>query len=192
MTRRTRSAFPIFFAAFAALFLVPLAAQAQAAAPGVLDAAQAGKLLPASVYFDGQTATTQLRNSAGVRFADGRLVLAVLVDSSGYSGAVQQKYQGYLLTEVPLDFGGHRLPAGAYGMGVVQAPRQHLPPADSVSSTNGQLYIMDIGNHDLFHFTAMQDTGMHRPVPLQILAGATPGTYRLCLGRDCVSFRQAP
>ncbi len=162
-------------AALAALFLLPWAANAQSTAPGILGAAQAGKLLPSSVYFAGQNATTQLRNSAGVRFTDGQLALAVLVDSSGYSGAVAQKYQGYLLTGVPLDFGGHRLMAGAYGMGVV----------------HGQLYVMDLGNHNLFHTTATHDAQMHRPVPLQMLSGATPGTYRLCLGRECVSFDRA-
>ncbi len=175
MFRRIRSNDPIRIAACAALLLLPLGLGAQAAAPGILDAAQAGKLLPASVYFADQSAPTQLRNSAGVRFADGQLTLAVLVDSSGYSGAVAQKYQGYLLTGVALDFGGHRLPAGAYGMGVV----------------HGQLYIMDIGNHDLLHTVAIRDAKMHRPMPLQILSGATPGAYRLCFGRECVQFRRA-
>jgi hypothetical protein len=175
MLRRIRSTSAAQAAVFAALFLLPWAATAQSPAPGVLGAAQAGKLLPSAVYFCGQSATTQLRNSAGVRFADGQLALAVLVDSSGYSGAVAQKYQGYLLTGAPLDFGGHRLPPGAYGMGIVQ----------------GRLYVMDIGNHNLIQATAGHDAQMHRPVPLQILAGATPGTYRICLGRECVSFHRA-
>lgn len=159
--------------AVAAALAFPLIAVAQTA--GVLDAQQAGKLLPSSVYFDGQTASTQLRNATGVRFSDGQLALGVLVDSSGYSGAVAQKYQGYLLTQVPLDFGGHRLPAGAYGMGVV----------------HGELTIMDIGNHDLLRTAATHDAAMHRPVPLQIVAGTTPDTFRLCFGRECIQFRRA-
>lgn len=159
--------------AAAAALALPLFAAAQAA--GVLDAQQAGKLLPPAVYFDGQSASTQLRNATGVRFADGQLALAVLVDSSGYSGAVAQKYQGYLLAQVPLDFGGHRLPAGAYGMGIV----------------HGELHIMDIGDHDLLRTAATHDAAMHRPVPLQIVAGTTPDTYRLCFGRECILFRRA-
>lgn len=175
MIRRIRWTSPTQAAAFAALFLLPWAATAQTAAPGILGAAQAGKLLPSSVYFAGQNATTQLRNSAGVRFADGQLTLAVLVDSSGYSTSVKQRYQGYLLTGAPIDFGGHRVPAGAYGMGIVQ----------------GRLYVMDIGNHNLIQATATHDAQMHRPVPLQIVAGGTPGTYRLCFGRECVNFHRA-
>lgn len=176
MFRRFHTAASVAMAALLALFLLPLPTPAQTAASGILDATQAGKLLPASVYFDGQSATTQLRNSTGVRFADGQLALAVLVDSSGYSGAVAQKYQGYLLTQVPLELGGHRLPAGAYGMGVV----------------HGELFVMDIGNHDVLRAAATHDQQMHRPVPLKIRPGATPDTYRLCFGRECVPFRRAP
>ena len=175
MIRRIFDVRPVHLATLAALVVLAGTSSAQAPAPGILNAAQASKLLPASVYFDGQTASTQLRNSAGVRFADGQLMLAVLVDSSGYSSSVAQKYQGYLSTGVPLNLGGQQLGPGAYGMGVVQ----------------GRLYVMDIGNHALFAAPATHDATLHRPVPLQILAGAQAGTYRLCLGRECIEFHQA-
>ncbi len=67
----------------------------------ILTVAETGKLLPASVYFKGQSATTQIRNSGGVKFADGMYVLATLVDTSGYSSDISQKYQAYFITEVP-------------------------------------------------------------------------------------------
>src|SRR3981081_415159 len=62
------------------------------------------KLLPETVFFRGQVAPTQLRNSGGVRFADDLYMLVALVDNSGYSTSVREKYQAYLLTEAPLDF----------------------------------------------------------------------------------------
>lgn len=177
MIRTIRKSFPIHLMVLSALLALPLAAAAQSgksAAPGVLNAAQAGKMLPHSVFFAGQTAPTQLRNAAGVRFAGGDLMLAVLVDSSGYSGGVAQKYQAYLLTEVALEIGGQTLQPGAYGMGVV----------------NGKLLVMDIGSHQVLQAAAMHDAKMHRPVPLQVVSG-NGGTYRLCFGRECVEFRQA-
>lgn len=175
--RRNLRTLPIHLAVLSALLALPLAAAAQAtmsAPAGVLDAAQAGKLLPHSVFFAGQSAPTQLRNAAGVRFAAGNLMLAVLVDSSGYSGGVAQKYQAYLLTEVPLEIGGHTLPPGAYGAGVVQ----------------DRFEVMDIGNHTVLRAAANHDAKMHRPVPLQVVAGMH-GAYRLCFGRECVEFRLA-
>jgi hypothetical protein len=159
--------------ALAALLALPVAAAAQSGT--VLHAAQAGKLLPGRVYFSGQSASTQLRNSGGVRFTDGTHMLAILVNTSGYSSTVQQKYQGYLLTDDALEFGDHHLVPGAYGFGFVK----------------GEFVVLDIGNHELFHTSSMHSEKMHRPMPLQVLAGRSAGTYRLCDGRDCVTFSRA-
>ena len=155
----------------AALLCFPAFAAAQAT---VLQAPEAQKLLPDTVYFDAKSASTQLRNSGGVHFSDGSYTLAVLVDTSGYSTAVQQKYQGYLLTGTALDFGGHRLPAGAYGFGFV----------------GGQFLVMDIGAHDLFRAPAAHDAELPHPMPLKILAGNSSSEWKLCSGRDCVTFRR--
>lgn len=162
------------FCSIAALFSLALLTSAQTGADAILPAPAAAKVLPDAVFFAGKSANTQLRNAAGVHFADGAYALAVLVDTSGYSTAVQQKYQGYLLTEAPLEFAGHHLAPGAYGFGFVA----------------NHFGVMDIGNHDLFQADATNDAQMPRPRPMQIIAGSGPGDYRLCSGRDCVSFHR--
>jgi hypothetical protein len=154
----------------ATLAALPLLAAAQTSGT-ILHAAEASKLLPDAVYFAGKSATTQLRNSAGIHLGD-HYVLSTLVDTSGYSSSVQQKYQAYLLTEIPLSFSGHALPPGAYGVGFV----------------GGHFLVMDIGDHTLLDVAARHDAQMRRPMPLQILAGSAAGGYRLCFGRDCVDF----
>ena len=78
--------------------------------PGVLDRVQTAAILPKTVFFKGVSATTQERNSAGIRFASGDLALFTLVDVSGYSSAVQQTYQAYLLNETHLKIGDKVLP----------------------------------------------------------------------------------
>ena len=99
---------------------MPLAAHAQGGGNGtVLTVAETTKLLPEKVYFKGQSATTQLRNSGGVKFGDGQFVLATMVDTSGYSSDVSQKYQAYLIAETAVKIEGHDLPAGVYGVGFV-------------------------------------------------------------------------
>ncbi|HKR25863.1 MAG TPA: hypothetical protein VJS11_00365 [Acidobacteriaceae bacterium] len=159
-----------------ALLFIPARASAQGTGgTAVLHAADAAKLLPDAVYYDGKSASTQLRNSAGIHFADGAYTLAVLVDTSGYSTQVQQKYQGYLLTESPLEFGAHRLGPGAYGFGFV----------------GGNFVITDIGSHDVLQTAATHDAQMSRPMPLQIVESSSSRGFQLCSGRDCVSFRQA-
>jgi hypothetical protein len=157
---------------------VPACSQSEAsAAPGdtILHAAETAKLLPASVFFAGQSAPVQLRNSGGIKFQDGKLLLAVLVDTSGYSTAVQQKYQSYFITEVSIEIGGHALPAGAYGVGFVQ----------------GHFGVMDIGDHDLFTVDATKDAELKRPTPLQFIADNTPNQYRLYQGREYVVISRA-
>ena len=165
--------------------VLPLQAAPQAIAPSttsasastVLTAAEAGKLLPSSVFFHGQSAPVQTRNSAGVRLAKDSYVLAALVDNSGYSSQVQQKYQAYLITEEPIGLGGHHLAPGAYGFGFIA----------------GDLFlVMDIGGHDLFSIPSTKDESLHRPTPLQILS-APEGNhhYRLYAGRNFIEFAPA-
>jgi len=157
-----------------ASFVAAIPALCQTAAPAsgdsLLAAPEAAKVLPAAVFFRGQSAPVQGRNSGGIKFADGMFVLAALVDNSGYSTAVQQKYQAYFITEVPITINGHALAPGAYGVGFVE----------------GHFGVLDIGNHDLFSVDATHDTGLKRPTPLQVVTDATPGHFRLYEGRDYV------
>src|SRR5260370_2005216 len=74
------------------------------------------KIFPERVFFRGQIAPVQLRNTGGVHFADDLYVLAGLVDSSGYSTAIKEKYQAYLLNEVTLEIAGQTLKPGSYGI----------------------------------------------------------------------------
>jgi len=136
----------------------------------VLKPADMQKLMPASVFYRGQSATTQLRNSGGIKFADGFYVLASLVDTSGYSTGIQAKYQAYLITEVPIKIGGHALGAGAYGVGFI---------------ANDKFIVTDLGAHDLFTVSSSNDAGLQRPMPLQVLADQSAG-YRLYAGRRYV------
>jgi hypothetical protein len=143
---------------------------------GVLKPPEIGdKLLPDKVFFRGQVATVQARNSGGVRFSDGMLVLTVLVDSSGYSSGLKEKYQGYLITEVPLEIGGQTLKPGSYGFGFIEG---------------NKFVVMDVAAHDVLQAASTKDAEIKRPVPLQVLAGSQSGNYRLYKGRDYVDFRR--
>ncbi|HZC44762.1 MAG TPA: hypothetical protein VE195_11335 [Acidobacteriaceae bacterium] len=151
---------------------------AQQTAPAqvrILSPHEVGALMPHSVFFRGQTATVQLRNTYGLRLADGTTVLAGLVDNSGYATSIQQKYQGYLLSETTLTINGETLPAGAYGFGFV---------------ANDAFIVMDLGAHQLIKVTSKTDSAMPHPRPLQIVAGSPPGSYRLYEGRRFISIRK--
>jgi hypothetical protein len=144
---------------------------------GVLTAADVGnKLLPEKVFFRGQIAPVQARNTGGVRYADGLLVFAGVVDSSGYSTGIREKYQAYLINEVPIEIGGQALKPGTYGIGFLDG---------------NKFVVMDIGANDVLQVASVKDTEMKRPVPLQFTAVPGAGNYRLYHGRDYVEFHRA-
>lgn len=162
------------FAGLATLALAVLASPLSVMAQGatVLKPADVQKLLPSAVYYKAQSAPTQLRNSGGVKFADGYYVLATLVDTSGYSSDVASKYQAYFITEVPIKIGGQSLPAGVYGVGFVAGDK---------------LVVTDVGAHDVLTVSSSTDNDLKRPVPLQIQADPSGG-FRLYAGRRYVTF----
>jgi hypothetical protein len=155
----------------AAIFASPLHMMAQGG-DSVLKPADTQKLLPAAVYYKGQSAPTQLRNSGGVKYADGYYVLASLVDTSGYSTSVASKYQGYFIAEVPLKIGGQTLLAGAYGIGFI---------------ADDKFVVTDIGAHDVLTASSSTDREIKRPMPLQVTADPAGG-FRLYVGREYVTF----
>jgi hypothetical protein len=132
------------------------------------------KIFPEQVFFRGQVAPVQMRNTGGVRFSDEMFVLAGMVDNSGYSTAIRQKYQAYFITEVALEVAGQKLAPGAYGVGFVAGDK---------------FVVMDLGAHDLFQVDTTKDAEMKRPVPLQVASAG--GKYRLYSGRNSVEFGRA-
>jgi len=153
----------------ALLTVTSMSAWAQGGA-ALLKPADMNKLMPQSVFYRGQTASTQLRNSAGIKFADGFLVLASMVDTSGYSTGVAAKYQAYFITEVPIKVEGHSLAAGAYGIGFIDGDK---------------FLVTDLGAHDVLTVASATDAGLKRPMPLEIQS-ITKGGFRLYAGRRYV------
>jgi len=133
------------------------------------------KIFPEHVFFRGQVAPAELRNTGGVHFADDLFVLAGLVDSSGYSTAIKEKYQAYLLSEVTLEIGSQSVKPGAYGFGFV----------------SGKFILMDLAATNLIEAAGQHEAQMKRPIPLQIAASPSGGSYRLYVGRDFIEFRRA-
>jgi hypothetical protein len=180
---------PLYRAALTAILLTTLilaghTTALRAQAPGaakptatiILPRTEAGAILPPSVFFRGQSAPTQARNSAGLRTPGGALVLMTLVDTSGYSSALQQTYQAYLITEVPLTFGSETLKPGAYGFGFI---------------ADNRLVVLDLGGNEILHGQTTRDDKLTRPTPLQILPDTAPNSFRLYLGRSYVPVSPA-
>ena len=162
------------FAAAAVVLLgtmtVPVTAVAQS--DTVLKAAEVQKLLPDSVWYKGQSAPAQKRNSGGVKFGDGSFVLATLVDNSGYASDVAAKYQAYFVVEISIKIGGQTLAPGVYGAGFIP---------------DNKFVVTDVGGHDVITVSSSTDEEMKRPTPLQVTTDPGGG-FRLYAGRRYVTF----
>ncbi|WP_419804571.1 hypothetical protein [Terriglobus sp.] len=138
---------------------------------GLIATSELEKLLPATVYFSGQSAPLQIRNSAAYSNTAGRITWAGLVDTSGYSTGVREKYQFYFVTEVPLNAGTLRIAPGIYGGGFL---------ADNT------FVLLDVSGTEIGRTAVEVDTALRRPRPLQMVEGT--GMLRLYLGRQYVAL----
>jgi hypothetical protein len=130
------------------------------------------KIVPAEYFYRGQKAPTQLRNAAGFQLADGKMTFAALVDASGYSTAIQQKYQGMLVTESKLNIGGSELAPGQYGFGF---------------TAEGKFVVMNVANDDVLSVAFGTDKAMQRAVPLKLIEDG--GGYKLYAGKKWVAIK---
>jgi len=140
--------------------------------PGVLAADEVKRVTPSSYFFAGQSAPVQIRNSSGFRTADNKLVLVGLVDTSGYAADVQQKYQGFFITEVKLKVGDADIAPGQYGFGF---------------SKDGKFMVLDAGANEVASISSNRDDKLARPVPLKMMADGD--LYKLYAGRNWVTVK---
>ena len=144
---------------------------AQNVAQHLLSPEELNKVVPTEFFFAGQKAPTQLRNAAGFETAAGKFTFAALVDASGYSTAIQQKYQGMLITESKLSIGGAELPPGAYGFGFA---------AD-------KFVVMNVANQDALDVPYQTDAAVKRAVPLKLAEDGSG--YKLYAGKKWVAVK---
>jgi len=129
------------------------------------------KAVPGSYFFAGQSAQVQARNSVGLKTAAGKLVLAGLVDTSGYSTAIQEKYQGFFITETKVTFDGGTLDPGQYGFGF----------------KDGKFIVMNVASTDLLSVASQNDEQVKHAVPLKLEKDGDG--YRLYAGKNYVAFK---
>jgi len=144
---------------------------AQKGAQHLLSSDELKNIVPAEFFFSGQKAPTQLRNSTGFQTADGKITFGALVDVSGYSTALQQKYQGLLVTESKLNIGGSELAPGQYGFGF----------------TGDKFVVMNVASEDTLSAAYQTDAELRRPMPLKMVEDGAG--YKLYAGRKWVGVK---
>src|SRR5215470_15516667 len=145
---------------------------AQQVSRHILTSDELKKVVPTEYFFRAQKAPVQLRNAVGFQLPDTKMTLAALVDASGYSTAIQQKYQGMLITESKLNVGGSSLPPGQYGFGF---------------AADGKFNVMDVANNDVLSASYETDQALQRAVPLKLVEDGEG--YKLYAGKKWIALK---
>jgi len=129
-------------------------------------------------YLEGNSIPTQKRNTAMAKGADGKRLVFSLLDTTGYSTEIQQKYVGMLIFERAVTLGSAKVGTGAYGFGL----KKPQPPEGA-----GTLFVYDVGGAKVAETPASHDAQIARPVPLQVVT--KDGKSRLYAGRHWVEIQ---
>lgn len=149
-----------------------LSASGQAKKAGIVPKTDLKSVVPTNYFFSGQVAPVQLRNSVAIRLADNKLIVAGLVDTSGYSSETAQKYQGFFITEVKVTIDDKTVGPGQYGFGFAK---------------DGKFYVLDVAGNEVASVTAQTDDALKGPTPLQVKQDGS--NYRLYAGKKYVVLK---
>jgi hypothetical protein len=152
------------------VLIVSCAWAQQAKTPAILSGEELKKIAPTGFFYRGQSASTQLRNAAGIRTDEQKYVLAGLVDTAGYASNIAEKYQGFFITEVKVKIEGSELAPGEYGFGFV----------------GDKFVITDVGANDVLSVSSKRDDNLKRAMPLKIEKEGS--AYRLYTGKKYVTM----
>lgn len=163
------------------IFMVPNPASAQ----GVFKVEKGeafNKVIPRDFVLEENAIPVEKRNSTLVRTPSGARLVAGLLDTSGYSSQVQEKYLGMLIAEGNVQVCGHQLAIGSYGFGLAKAK------GAAAESHPSRFFLYNQAGKKVAECVARWDEKLQSPRPLQVEAGGG-GTARLYLGRTWVELK---
>jgi hypothetical protein len=129
-------------------------------------------------YLEGNAIPTQKRNAALVKTPEGARVLFALIDTTGYSSHIQQKYEGMIISEGKLNLCGQTLGVGSFGFG-------HTKPM-ATSDDDMTLSVYDQAGAKIAECSGKKDANLARPKPLHVIKGEPTKLY---LGRHAFELK---
>jgi hypothetical protein len=132
--------------------------------------------IPTDFYLEGNRIPTQKRNSVLAKTPAGARVVLGLIDTSGYSSHIQQKYEGMIISEGSFTLCGQKIGVGSFGFGNTK------PMA--TSNEDMKLMIYDQAGNKVAECSGKKDSSLAQPSPLQIVIGNPSKLYLTRYGFD--------
>jgi hypothetical protein len=138
------------------------------------------RAVPGDFYLEGNRIPVEKRNAVLLNSPKGKRVVIALIDTTGYSSQIQQRYIGMLITETDLTVCGTTVGVGSYGFGLDR------PPAPSNADAHFKIY--NQAGDKLGECAAPKDDTLKQPRPLAVVAPKN-GPAKLYLGRYAVEIK---
>jgi hypothetical protein len=139
------------------------------------------KIVPRDFVLEENAIPTEKRNTVLVVTPSGARVVAGLLDTSGYSSQVQEKYLGMLISEGNVEVCGNQVGVGSYGFGLAKSP-------GATQGKTSRFMLYDQAGKKIVECTAEWDSNLKGPRPLQVVVGGG-GTARLYVSRTWVELK---
>ena len=139
------------------------------------------KIIPRDFVLEENSIPTEKRNSALVLTPSGARLIAGLLDTSGYSSQVQEKYLGMLIAEGKVEVCGNQVATGSYGFGLAKAK-------GVAGGHPSKFFLYNQAGKMVADCATRWDEKLKNPRPLQVVARGG-GTARLYLGRAWVGLK---
>lgn len=136
--------------------------------------------MPKDFYLEGNAIPTEKRNAVLLKTPLGARLLFALIDTSGYSSEVQNKYIGMMIVEGSISICGNSLAVGGYGFGLAKPSPK--------SNEDAKFVLYDQAGKKVAECSAKKDTRLKQPKPLQVIMGKA-GFASLYLGRYWLELR---
>lgn len=139
------------------------------------------KMVPRDFVLEENAIPTEKRNTSLVLTPPGTRMLVGLLDTSGYSSQVQEKYLGMLIAEGSIEVCGHQIGVGSYGFGLVKT-------AGATEGKPATFTLYNQAGKRVVSCPAKWDSQLTSPRPLQVVVSGGR-TARLYLSRNWIEFK---
>jgi hypothetical protein len=138
------------------------------------------KAIPNDFYLEGNRIPVERRNAVLLKTPAGARVVLALIDTTGYSSRIKEKYYGMLISEGKISVCGISVGVGSYGFGL-DTPQ---PPSDA----DAKFILYDQAGEKVGECDAKKDNSIKLPKPLTVTT-AKGEPARLELGKYILEIK---
>jgi hypothetical protein len=136
--------------------------------------------VPGDFYLEGNRIPVEKRNAVLLKNSNGSRVVVALIDTTGYSSQIKQKYVGMLIAETKISVCGNSVGVGSYGFGLDR------PLASSNADASFKIY--NQAGEKLGACAVKKDDSVKQPKPLGVTADNS-GAAKLYLGKYVIEIK---